>query len=69
VGSKRLELLHLLVPKAIVIGMLVNPNYDADVQVRDLQAGVVAIGEHLRVAKASTEHDIDTAFAILPNKA
>jgi hypothetical protein len=30
-GSKRLEILHTLVPKAKAIGILVNPNYDAAV--------------------------------------
>jgi putative ABC transport system substrate-binding protein len=47
-GSKRLELLHSLVPKAAVIGVLVNPNYDAEVQVGEVQAAADAIGIKLR---------------------
>jgi putative ABC transport system substrate-binding protein len=41
--SKRLGLLHEMVPKVDVIGVLVNPNYDAiDAQLHDVQeaAGV-----------------------------
>jgi putative ABC transport system substrate-binding protein len=39
VGPKNLELLHELVPKAAVIGILENPNNpDAEIQLRDAQA-------------------------------
>jgi putative ABC transport system substrate-binding protein len=35
---KRLELLHELVPKAVLIGVLINPkNPDANVQLRELE--------------------------------
>src|SRR5437773_4204259 len=38
-ASKQLELLHELVPKAVVIGVLVSPNSPvAEPQIRDLQA-------------------------------
>jgi len=64
-GSKRLELLHLLVPKAAVIGVLVNPNYDADLQVREVQGAAVALGLKLKIIPASTEAEIDKAFTTL----
>jgi len=64
-GSKRLELLHLLVPKAAVIGVLVNPNYDADLQVREVQGAAVALGLKLKIIAASTEAEIDKAFTTL----
>lgn len=44
-GSKRLELLHEVVPKAAIIGMLVNPNYrDAEIQVRDARPPQLRLG-------------------------
>jgi putative ABC transport system substrate-binding protein len=62
-GSKRLELLHLLVPKAAVIGVLVNPNYDADAQVRDVQTAADTIGVQVKVLPATSIEEIDKAFA------
>jgi len=62
-GSKRLELLHSLVPKAAVIGVLVNPNYDPDAQVRDVQVAADTIGLQVKVLPASSVEEIDKAFA------
>src|SRR5215469_9097407 len=64
-GSKRLELLHLLVPKAAVIGVLVNPNYDADLQVREVQTAAAVLGLKLNIVPANTEAEIDKAFMTL----
>jgi len=61
-GSKRLELLHLLVPKAGVIGVFVNPNFDAELQVQEVQAAAVPLGLKLEIIPASTEAEIDKAF-------
>ena len=36
-GEKQLALLRELVPSAVVIGVLVNPNYDSDLQLRELR--------------------------------
>jgi len=55
----------LLVPKAAVIGVLVNPNYDADLQVREVQGAAVALGLKLKIISASTEAEIDKAFTTL----
>jgi putative ABC transport system substrate-binding protein len=63
-AAKRLELLRELVPKATVIGLLVNPaNQAAEPQVRDVQAATLALGLKLLVLNASSESDIETAFA------
>ena len=62
-GSKRLELLHSLVPKATVIGVLVNPNYDPDAQVRDVQTAADTIGLQVKVLAATSVEEIDNAFA------
>ena len=68
-GSKRLELLHLLVPKAAVIGVLVNPNYDADAQVRDVQTAADTIGVQVKVLPATSVEEIDKAFATASQQA
>jgi ABC-type uncharacterized transport system substrate-binding protein len=65
-GSKRLELLLELVPKAATIGLLINPNYQgAATEAVAVEAAARAIGRQLLVLNASSERDIDTAFATL----
>jgi putative ABC transport system substrate-binding protein len=62
--TKRLELLHQLVPGAASIGVLVNPKYpDADLQLRELQEAAGMIKRQIHIVRASTEPEIDTAFA------
>jgi len=63
---KRLEILHELVPTASVIGALMNPTRpDAETQLRDVQAAANALGLRIVVLNASSERDIETAFATL----
>jgi ABC-type uncharacterized transport system substrate-binding protein len=65
-GQKRLELLHELVPAATTIATLVNPaNRSAEIQVRDIQAAARTLGLELHILQASTEREIDAAFAAL----
>jgi putative ABC transport system substrate-binding protein len=64
--SKRLELLCELVPQAKVIALLVNPNQrPTEGFIRDVQEGARAKGVQLNILEASTEGEIDTAFASL----
>ena len=64
--AKRLELLSELVPKARVIALLVNPNNStAERIIRDVQEAARTKGLQLHVLKASSESEIDTAFASL----
>jgi putative ABC transport system substrate-binding protein len=64
--SKRLEVLHELVPKASAIAILINPNYPAaKAQAVEVQETAVHFGMKPIVLMASTERDIDTAFAAL----
>jgi putative tryptophan/tyrosine transport system substrate-binding protein len=66
VGPKRLELMRELVPTATIVAVLINPAYPtAETQSRDLQAAARTLGLEIRVLHASTEHDLDTAFATL----
>jgi putative ABC transport system substrate-binding protein len=62
--SKRLGLLHAMVPGASVIGVLVNPdNASAATEVRDLNEAALAVGLKLEIANARTEVDFEPAFA------
>jgi putative tryptophan/tyrosine transport system substrate-binding protein len=64
--SKRLGLLHDLIPTATIIGLLVNPTDPrAETQTRDMQEAAHALGLQIHVLNASTEGEIDTAFANL----
>jgi len=64
--AKRFELLSELVPRAEVIALLVNPNNaTAERVIRDVQKAARAKGLQLHVLKASSESEIDTAFATL----
>ena len=66
-GSKRLELLHELVPTATTIALLVNPSEPAlsEPITRGLQTAASALGLELHVLQASTERDFDAAFETL----
>jgi putative tryptophan/tyrosine transport system substrate-binding protein len=66
IAAKEIELLHELVPKAAVIGMLANPsdtNYATDT--KGAQMAADALGHKLVVVKTSTESEIDSAFKVL----
>jgi len=65
VGPKRLELLHELVPAATTMALLVNPTSLAlsERTTRDLQTAARALGLKIHVLHASTEREIDSAFA------
>jgi putative tryptophan/tyrosine transport system substrate-binding protein len=66
IAPKLLELLHEAVSTATAMALLVNPtNPNADSVSRSLQAAAHALGLELHVLNASTDRDIDTAFASL----
>ena len=65
-GPKNLEILHELVPSAIEIGVLVNPNNpNAEPQLRDLQASAGMLGLRLVALAAGNDREIDNVFATL----
>jgi putative tryptophan/tyrosine transport system substrate-binding protein len=67
--AKRLELMYQLVPKAAVIGLLINPNSpQTDAQFADVQATSRTFGQQLVTLAASTDADIDQALATLVQK-
>ena len=65
-GSKRLELLHELIPTASLIGLLVNPAHpNAEILSRDAQTAAGILGLQVQVLHATSEHDFDAVFANL----
>jgi len=67
VAAKRLELLHELVPTATIVALLVNPASTAlaETITRELEAAARTLGLELHVLHASSEGEIDAAFATL----
>ena len=65
--GKRLGLLHLLVPKAGRIAVLVNPANApiAESTLRDIPEAARALGLQIQVLNASTSREIEAAFATL----
>jgi len=57
-GSKRLELLHQLVPAATAIGVLFNPaNPNSQAEMGDIGVAARVLGLHLHVENASSERE------------
>jgi putative tryptophan/tyrosine transport system substrate-binding protein len=67
VASKWLELLHELMPTTSTFALLINPTSPAlaEIQSRDLQTAARKLGLQVHLLEASTDRDIDTAFARL----
>jgi putative ABC transport system substrate-binding protein len=65
--AKRLSLLHELVPKAIRVGVLVNPTNPATTEptLREVREAAPALGLQIQVVNASTIGEINAAFATL----
>jgi putative tryptophan/tyrosine transport system substrate-binding protein len=69
VVSKRLELLHEMVPTATAIAVLVNPtNPNAKTQSEALQTAARAIGLQIETLNVTTENEIDAVFAQLAER-
>ena len=61
-GTKKLELLHELIPKAATIAMLVNPaNATGDPERVDVQSAARALGQKIEILTASSDGDLDAA--------
>jgi putative ABC transport system substrate-binding protein len=63
--TKRVQLLHELVPQA-AIAYLMNPNNPSgDVEMSAAQAAARSLGRKMLVLRASSEREFDTAFATM----
>src|SRR5450755_1491546 len=65
VGAKRLRLLHDLVPKAVRVAVLVNPENAAvaETTLRDVHEAAPSMGLQVKIFNAATIGEIDAAFA------
>src|SRR6516164_6206280 len=65
--AKRLGLLHELVPKAVRLGVLVNPanGLTAEAALRDIPEAARTLGLQVQVLKASTGPEIDAGFSAM----
>jgi putative ABC transport system substrate-binding protein len=62
--TKRLELLRELVPHAAAVALLVNPtDVTNELEAKDVEAMMRAIGGHMVLLKASAENDFEPTFA------
>jgi hypothetical protein len=68
--AKRLEMLRELVPKDATIGLLVNPNSpNAPALIKELlQAAAKAMDQAIQIIEASSESQLDAAFASLRSR-
>ena len=63
---KRLQLLHELIPSAVTVGILVNPtNRNAKANTDNVQAAAKSLGLSSTTLLASSESEIDAAFAAI----
>jgi putative ABC transport system substrate-binding protein len=66
-NEKRLRLLHELVPNTTLVAALVNTNNpNAANQLADIQQAARSLGQAIHIAKATSEREIDAAFASFP---
>ena len=68
-GAKRLGLMHELLPGAVRLAVLVDPNFPiSELFVSNMRAAASTIGKRIDVLNASTVHEIDSVFASLAQK-
>ena len=67
IASKRLQLLHEIIPTASVVALLLNPANKANAEPlsREVQAAARTFGLKLHVLHASGENDFDGVFATI----
>jgi putative ABC transport system substrate-binding protein len=65
-GSKQLEILRQLVPSAVRVGLLVNPNNsNAEVMTSEVTTSASTIGVKINVVRAKDRSEIEAAFGTL----
>jgi putative ABC transport system substrate-binding protein len=65
-AAKLLELLREIVPQVTDVALLVDPKSTlAEIQIKDARAAAHILGQRLHVVNASSEKEIDAAFAAI----
>jgi len=63
-GTKRLGLLREVMPRAATVAVLINPQGpDAESQLKDVPAAAQSIGQLIHIVNATSQAEIDSAFA------
>ena len=64
--AKRFELLHQLVSRVDLVGVLLNPNYpDSDLQRQEVREAAQTIGQRIEIAEARSADEIESAVIAL----
>jgi putative ABC transport system substrate-binding protein len=67
--GKRLGLLHEMIPVAVRVGLLLNPNFPSyETQLYELQQAATILNLRVEILHANTDGDIDTAFEFASRK-
>jgi putative ABC transport system substrate-binding protein len=64
--TKRMQLMHELMPKAATIAYLMNPNNpNGEMEMKTAQTAARSLGQAMTVLSASNERELDTAFVVM----
>jgi putative tryptophan/tyrosine transport system substrate-binding protein len=64
--TKRMQLMHELMPKAATVAYLMNPkNPNSEMEMKTAQTAARSLGQAMTVLSASNERELDTAFAVM----
>jgi putative tryptophan/tyrosine transport system substrate-binding protein len=66
IGSKRIELLHQIVPSASTVAVVVNPKYSiTETESQDMGTAVQKLGLKSILLHASNDNELEAAFAVV----
>ena len=64
--TKRVQLMHELIPQAATIAYLMNPNHPSgEIEMRAAQTATRSLGKEMFVLRASNERELDAAFTTM----
>src|SRR5262249_33704389 len=64
--TKRVQLIHQLIPQAATIAYLMNPNHPSgEIEMQAAEMAVHSLGKEILVVRASNERELDAAFTTM----